>query len=104
MFETPDYQTDYENIRFTRMNHKTVILWDVRTGKKLQAFDGHSGIVAVAFSPDGLMAVTVFRDGIMAYWDVQTGKRFWAETVLEPSSYPRQTTSARRYSRRPKTQ
>jgi RNA polymerase sigma factor (sigma-70 family) len=52
-----------------------VVLWDVRTGKKLAAPTGHDDWVdAVAYSPDGTTLASVSWDHTIRLWDVRTGK------------------------------
>jgi RNA polymerase sigma factor (sigma-70 family) len=49
-------------------------LWDVKTGKELRQFHGHTGWVwSVASTPDGKRAISAGVDG-MRLWNVQTGK------------------------------
>ena len=48
----------------------TIQLWDVRTGGKIAALDGHTkGINTLAFSSDGTMLVSAATDGTMLLWD-----------------------------------
>jgi WD40 repeat protein len=50
-------------------------LWDVRTGKELQRFEGHSGNArAVALSADGAKALTGSDDSTARLWDANTGR------------------------------
>jgi WD40 repeat protein len=47
----------------------------VATGKELQCFRGHTGIVeGVAFSPDARLAATCGVDASVRLWDLQTGQ------------------------------
>jgi WD40 repeat protein len=49
-------------------------LWDVKTGKELRQFHGHTVWVwSVAFTPDGKRAISAGVDGIRL-WEVETGK------------------------------
>jgi WD40 repeat protein len=49
-------------------------LWDVKTGKELRQFHGHTAWVwSVAFTPDGKRAISAGIDG-MRLWEVETGK------------------------------
>jgi tetratricopeptide (TPR) repeat protein len=50
-------------------------LWDVRTGNRLRVLDGHNdGVLRVAFSPDGNLALSGSNDRTVKLWDVQTAK------------------------------
>ncbi len=50
-------------------------LWQVRTGKQLFTFKGHTGWVwSVAWSPDGQTLVSGSEDQTLGLWDVPTGK------------------------------
>jgi WD40 repeat protein len=51
--------TDFDGKRVLAVQGKTVSVWDVETGRRLQQFVGHpEPIGAVAFSPDGKQVVT----------------------------------------------
>ncbi|KIK53724.1 hypothetical protein GYMLUDRAFT_232724, partial [Collybiopsis luxurians FD-317 M1] len=53
----------------------TVCIWDVDTGIKVQALEGHSGSVqSVAFSYDGSHIVSGSNDKNVQIWDVNTGR------------------------------
>lgn len=58
---------------------KTLILWDVESGKELRSFRGHGDQVnAVAFSPDGSMIVSgsggkYVNDGQVKVWNAMSG-------------------------------
>ena len=41
----------------------TVRVWDAASGKELLVFDGHEGVLAAAFSPDGARIVSGSTDG-----------------------------------------
>ena len=48
----------------------TIQLWDVKTGEKIAALDGHTkGVNTLAFSPDGTMLVSAATDGTILLWD-----------------------------------
>ncbi|HYT92421.1 MAG TPA: WD40 repeat domain-containing protein, partial [Gemmataceae bacterium] len=52
----------------------TLRLWDVETGKELRRLEGHANaVLGVAFSPDGLKAVSTSFDGTARVWDVEAG-------------------------------
>ena len=54
---------------------KTIILWDVATGKPMLTLKGHTGTVfSVAFSPDGKTLASGSADKTIILWDVATGK------------------------------
>ncbi len=48
----------------------TIRLWDVKTGDKIAALDGHTkGVNTLRFSPDGTMLVSAATDGTILLWD-----------------------------------
>ena len=57
----------------------TIQLWDVKTGEKIAALDGHTkGVNTLAFSPDGTMLVSAATDGTILLWD-------WDEMLTDSS-------------------
>jgi len=49
------------------------LIWDLRTGKKIQHFQGHSGrVLACDFAPDGFSLATGGDDGSVKIWDLRT--------------------------------
>jgi hypothetical protein len=50
-------------------------LFDLKTGKETQSFEGHTaGVWVVAMSPNGRHALSGAGDGTVRLWDVVTGK------------------------------
>ena len=59
-------------------NSGTIQLWDVKTGDRIAALDGHAQQVeTLKFSPDGEMLVSTAQDGTIFLWD-------WDEAITEP--------------------
>jgi WD40 repeat protein len=59
----------------TASEDKTVMVWDVTTGKELHTLRGHAdGVKSVAFSPDGRQLASASTDQTVKVWDVTTGK------------------------------
>ena len=57
----------------------TIQLWDVTTGDKIAALDGHTQSVnTLAFSPDGTTLVSTATDGTILLWD-------WNEVLADSS-------------------
>ncbi len=62
-------------------------LFDTRTGKELRRLPGHAGwVTCVAFSANGLRALSGGADGAVKLWDVATGRllRTWPATGAKP--------------------
>jgi len=52
-----------------------VVVVDVATGSTVRILEGHRGwLRAVAFSPDGAMAVSGSEDATLRVWDIQNGR------------------------------
>jgi serine/threonine protein kinase len=50
-------------------------LWDAATGQIVRTFTGHTGsVLAVAFSPDGILLATSGSDNTARLWDTTTGQ------------------------------
>ena len=57
---------------------KTVILWDISTGRQIRTLEGHTGrVCSVAFSPDGQYAASGSMDSTVKLWEVSTGREVW---------------------------
>jgi WD40 repeat protein len=54
---------------------KMIRLWDVKSGKKLKALEGHTNYVrSVVFSPDGKALASGSGDKTIKVWDIFSGK------------------------------
>jgi tRNA A-37 threonylcarbamoyl transferase component Bud32 len=52
-----------------------VRLWQLDTGRELRRLKGHmSWVLALAFSPDGKMALTGSADGTVRLWELESGR------------------------------
>ena len=62
-------------------NDKTLILWEVSSGRPIRPFTGHTGwVCTVVLSPDGKYALSGGNDESLRLWEVSTGKEiktFW---------------------------
>ena len=55
---------------------KTLILWDLETGKRLRTLVGHTlWVSSVAVLPDGRRAVSASWDGTLMVWDLESAER-----------------------------
>ena len=68
-----------------------LLLWDLKTGKKLGQFEGHTlSVFHFAFTPDGTQLVSGSHDRTVRIWDVKTqkavrvlsGHRHWVNDVV----------------------
>ncbi|MBY0522718.1 MAG: protein kinase [Gemmataceae bacterium] len=68
--------TDRETVATaSASNPSHVRLWNFSTGKEKSTFTGHTNqVVAVAFSPDGLLAASGSLDQLIYFWDPATGR------------------------------
>ena len=58
-----------------QVRDKTVLLWDVQTGKQRFTLNGHKDVVnMLMFSPDSTMLASSSSDKTVFLWDVQTGE------------------------------
>jgi WD40 repeat protein len=71
-----------------------IILWDVVTGEEIRRFEGQPyDVSALAFSPDGRLAVSGGNGAMAILWDVETGaeiRRFedyWVDSMWPIESY-----------------
>jgi WD40 repeat protein/serine/threonine protein kinase len=71
-----------------------IILWDVETGEEIRRFVGQPyAVSALAFSPDGRLALSSGNGAIVILWDVETGaeiRRFedyWEDSMWTTESY-----------------
>jgi serine/threonine protein kinase/WD40 repeat protein len=54
---------------------KTLILWDLESGKEVRRFEGHTArVCSVCFTPDGLKIVSGSQDKTIRLWETETGK------------------------------
>ena len=53
---------------------KTVVLFDLRTGREVRRMRAASGVLSLGFSPNGEILVTGAREGTLQVWDVATGQ------------------------------
>jgi WD40 repeat protein len=57
------------------LKDKTIKLWDVSSGTELRTFTGHSsGVLSVAFSPDGKTLASGSEDHTIKLWEVESGR------------------------------
>src|SRR5439155_23701238 len=57
---------------------RTVRMRDMKTGKELRAFTGHTEKVPnVAITTDATRAISASEDGTVRLWDVDTGKELY---------------------------
>jgi len=61
---------------------KTLVLWNLQTGKLVRVFHGHNSrdVYCSRFSPDGNRFLSCGSDGTLRMWDVATGKEIWSVT------------------------
>jgi WD40 repeat protein len=69
-------------------NDSTIHLWDVKTGRLIRSFTGHTGHVPVfVFSPDGKTLAGGSPDQTVKLWDVSSGRFIRAFTGHRDSVY-----------------
>lgn len=60
---------------FTASGDRTVKVWEVTTGKRLQVLAGHSGsVTSIVLGKDGKRAYTGSADRSIKVWDLEAGK------------------------------
>ena len=61
------------NNLFTASSNKSIKLWDLKTGKALRTFKGHSDLISdiVLFNNETLISSSV--DGSIRFWNIETG-------------------------------
>lgn len=63
---------------------RTILLWDVTTGKRLRELKGHNGpVFDVAFDPRGRFLASASGDTTIKLWHLKTGQRL--DTLGEPT-------------------
>ena len=84
--------TGYENGEEIESGH--IILWDVESGAEIRRFEGQPYVVtAVAFSPDGRLAVSAGHGAMAILWDVETGAEihrfedYWVDSPWAIEAY-----------------
>ena len=50
----------------------SVDFWSAMTGEKIRTIDG-IGFTSLSFSPDGKVIATGSKNGLVDFWDVETG-------------------------------
>ena len=56
---------------------KTLILWDLETGRMLRSLEGHGGAIeGVAITGDGRLVISASYDHTLKVWDPETGSGF----------------------------
>ncbi|HZY90155.1 MAG TPA: WD40 repeat domain-containing protein, partial [Gemmataceae bacterium] len=70
------FAPDSKSWAYVDCHDKTVALYDVRNGKELRRFEGHSKPAwTAAFSPGGKTLASTDREGALRFWDTATGKQ-----------------------------
>ncbi len=70
------FAPDSKTWAYVDCHDKTIALYDVRTGKELRRFEGHSSRAwTVAFSPDGRTLASTDNNGKLRFWNTATGEQ-----------------------------
>lgn len=68
----------------------TIIIWNTKTGKIVQSFDGHTNYISsISFSPDSKLVISSSWDHTTKVWDIETG-----EEIRQLQPVPNYYTSA----------
>ncbi|MFM8439587.1 MAG: T9SS type A sorting domain-containing protein, partial [Candidatus Kapaibacterium sp.] len=74
---TGSYSNDGKLV-VTASDDQTAIVWNARSGERLQTYTGHTDDVMYAcFSPDDKQLLTSSFDGTAGVWDVASGRRLF---------------------------
>ncbi len=69
------FAPDSKSWAYVDCHDQSITLYDVRSGKELRRFEGHSKSAwTAAFSPDGKTLASTDREGTLRFWDTVTGK------------------------------
>ncbi|MDM8516024.1 caspase family protein [Desulfobacterales bacterium HSG16] len=64
-----------DKYRRGRNTDKTLKLWNIKTGREIRTFKGHTEVVSsVVFSPDGKCALSGSWDETLKLWNISTGR------------------------------
>lgn len=67
----------------TGSDDKTIIIWDLATGKEVKRLEGHTWkVTSLNYSSDGAYLVSSCNDGSTIVWDVETGKPLVTLTAM----------------------
>ena len=69
------FSPDGENI-LSASRDRTLIVWQVKTGRELLKLSGHNGIVlSCAYAPNGAQVASASDDKTVKIWDAESGKK-----------------------------
>jgi WD40 repeat protein len=70
------FSPDGSHVAVATGDNKTVSYWEVASGCRIRAFQGHpTGVSALSFHPDGKTLATAASDGTVILWDVATANK-----------------------------
>ena len=82
-----DFALTKDEKRLFTIGDKDIICWDIKTGKEIQRFYGHSdNIQSLCLSPNELKLATSSYDKTIKIWDTQTGNLI--TTLSSHEEYP----------------